>query len=165
MNLFHALFNRIRIIGLYQCQENTRIAIQQLIYRIHIDRNTALSNSSFLSFSAAHFHRSVKRQHSLTNLLKNFHCSSGTIITLKHFTPECQTRQFNLSGKIDFLFTRQQGDFAHLRQIHPYWIVDLTNFRLYQRRLKGTIVLPFSVSDFVCILKTIVVIFRGDSLI
>ena len=79
---------------------------------------------SAIALVGADLHRAVERQIAVVHLLKNFHRRLKAVIALQHLGAENLAGDLDLLGQGDFLLARQQGDFAHLRQVHPHRIVD-----------------------------------------
>ena len=73
------------------------------------------------------------------HIAKDLHRLVGGVVALEHLAAENHARGFDLLGKTNFLFARQQWDRAHLREVHANRVVNalraLFGERLFNSRL------------------------------
>ncbi len=103
----------------------TTVAVDHLADRPQILRNSLPDRALVgLILGGADLHRPIERKVAVINLLQNIDRSLDAVIAFKHPAAENLACDFNLLRKVNFLLAGEQGDFAHLRQIHANRIVD-----------------------------------------
>jgi hypothetical protein len=75
-------------------------------------------------------HSAIERQFTSVNAFEDLVSELHYIIALEELCPESASRNFNSFGKADFFIPRQQGNLAHLRQVHANRIIG-PSFRLF----------------------------------
>ena len=76
------------------------------------------------AFIGADFHRAVEGEIAVIDLLEDFHGRLEAVIALQYLGAEDFAGDFDLLRQGDFLLAGEQGNFAHLREIHAHRIVD-----------------------------------------
>jgi len=75
-------------------------------------------------FGRRDLHRAVEGQIALEDLGEDVGGLLEAVVALQDAPAEVHPRHLDLLGQVDLLLARQQGDLAHLGQVHPDGIVD-----------------------------------------
>ncbi len=131
------------------------IADEHLAARFKVQRD-ALTDRALvgLILGRADFHRPVERQIAVVDLLQNLHRALKAVVAFEHLAAENLARDLDLLRQRDFLLAGEQGDFAHLREIHPHRIVDPLGRSLGQLGLEVHV-------DFFFVFLNLGDVFRG----
>ncbi len=78
----------------------------------------------------ADLHRPVEGEVPIIDLLEDLDGALKAVVALEHLGPEDLAGDFDLLGQGDFLLAGEQGDLAHLGQVHPDRVIDPLGGRL-----------------------------------
>ncbi len=92
-------------------------------FEVHGD---ALADGGFvgLVLGGADFHGAVEGEVAVVDLLEDFDCGLEAVIAFEDARAEDLSGDFDFFGEADFLLAGEQGDLAHLGEIHSDGVVD-----------------------------------------
>ena len=101
------------------------VAAEHLANRFQVQRN-ALADGALVGvvLGGGDFHRPVEGKIAVVHLLENFNGALKAVIAFEHLGAENLAGDFDLLGQGNFLLAGEQGNLAHLGQIHAHRIVD-----------------------------------------
>ena len=82
-------------------------------------------------------HRAVERQLLCVHVLEDLHRFARGIIALEHLATEDHAGRLDLLRQANFFLAREQGNRAHLREVHADRVVDPLRTLLGERLLDG----------------------------
>ena len=113
------------------------ICLQQALNRREIRRDALLDLLLRVWLSSRDAHGAIERKFLRVHILQDLHGFARCVIALEHLATEDHARGFDLLGKTDFLFAREQRNRAHLREVHANRIVNALRALLSERLLDG----------------------------
>jgi hypothetical protein len=115
------------------------VELQQALDGGEVCRDALLDLLLRMRLGSRDSHGAVERQLLGMHVLQDLDGFASRVVALEHLPAEDHARRLDLLRQPDLLFTREQGDRAHLREVHADGIVDalraLLGERLLDRRL------------------------------
>ena len=124
--------------------QSSRLRASILRTDVQVQRD-ALADGALvgLVLGGADLHRPVERQVAVVHLLEDLDRRLKAVVALEHLRAENLAGDFDLLGQGDFLLAGEQGDLAHLGEVHADRVVDPLGRSLGQLGLEVQVDLLF----------------------